>query len=153
MFVGGNPFDYNLTASSPCVDTGTSYFIWLNEVLVDMDSTQYHSFAPDMGCYESPYVTSVEGIDIFPNNYALYQNYPNPFNPSTIIEFDLPKTSEVSLKIFNILGEEVATLVSDRLSHGSYSYEWDASQYASGVYLYRLHAGDYVETRKMVLIR
>jgi hypothetical protein len=88
-----------------------------------------------------------------PKEYRLSQNYPNPFNPSTTIEFDLPKTSEVGLKIFNILGEEVAMLVSDRLSAGSYSYEWDASNLASGVYLYRLQAGDYVETRKMVLMR
>ena len=87
------------------------------------------------------------------NKYHLSQNYPNPFNPTTTIAFDLPKASEVSLKIFNILGEEVTTLVSDRLSTGSYSYEWDASNIASGVYLYRLKAGDYVETRKMVLMR
>jgi hypothetical protein len=83
----------------------------------------------------------------------LHQNYANPFNPSTTIQFDLPKTSNVTLKIFNILGEEVATLASDRLSTGSYSYEWDASNLASGLYLYRLEAGDYVETKKMVLMR
>jgi flagellar hook assembly protein FlgD len=70
-----------------------------------------------------------------------------------MIEFDLQKTSEVTLKIYNILGEEVATLVSDRLSAGSYSYNWDASNLASGVYLYRFQAGDYVEARKMVLMR
>ncbi len=85
--------------------------------------------------------------------FRLKQNYPNPFNPSTTIEFDLPKTSKVTLKIFNILGEEVATLVSERLSAGSYSYEWDAPNLASGVYLYRLQAGDYIETRKMVLMK
>jgi photosystem II stability/assembly factor-like uncharacterized protein len=84
---------------------------------------------------------------------ALEQNYPNPFNPSTTIEFDLPKTSEVTLKIFNILGEEIATLVSDRLTAGNYSYEWDAGNMSSGVYLYRLEAGEYVETLKMVLMR
>jgi hypothetical protein len=86
-------------------------------------------------------------------NFTLNQNYPNPFNPRTTISFDLPKTSEVTLKIFNILGEEVTTLVSDRLSAGSYSYDWDASNLASGVYLYRLQAGDYVEIRKMVVMR
>ena len=85
--------------------------------------------------------------------FTLNQNYPNPFNPSTTIEFDLPMSSEVTLKIFNILGEEVVTLVSDRLSAGTYSSNWDASNLASGVYLYRLQAGDYVETRKMVLMR
>jgi hypothetical protein len=83
----------------------------------------------------------------------LFPNYPNPFNPSTTIVFDLPKTSQVTLKVFNILGEEVATIVSDRLSTGSYKYDWNAGDFASGVYLYRLEAGNYIKTRKMVVIR
>ena len=91
--------------------------------------------------------------DYVPDRMIIHQNYPNPFNPTTTFEFDLPKTSEVSLRIYNILGEEVKTLVSDRLAAGTYSHEWDASNLASGVYLYRLQAGDYVETRKMVLMK
>jgi hypothetical protein len=90
---------------------------------------------------------------ILVSDYNLSQNYPNPFNPTTTIEFDLPKTSDVILKIYNILGEEVTTLVSDRLTAGSYTYDWNASNMASGVYLYRLEAGGFVETRKMVLMR
>ena len=90
-----------------------------------------------------------------PNNYS--DNKPFPWragaNQNTTIEFNIPQTSEVSLNIYNILGEEVATLVSDRLSAGSYSYEWDASNLVSGVYLYRLQAGDHIQTRKMVLMR
>jgi photosystem II stability/assembly factor-like uncharacterized protein len=101
-------------------------------------------------------IVSIKGDPIvsnkFPQKFTLSQNYPNPFNPITTIEFNLPKNSEVALKIFNILGEEVATLVSDRLSAGSYTYEWDASNLASGIYLYRLQAGSYIETRKMVLM-
>jgi len=88
-----------------------------------------------------------------PVKFALEQNYPNPFNPSTSIAFDLPRTSNVALKIYDMLGKEMATLVSDRLSAGSYSYEWEAKNFASGVYLYRLQAGNYVETRKMVLMK
>jgi hypothetical protein len=89
-----------------------------------------------------------------PYHFELYHNYPNPFNPSTTIEFELPKTSNVTLKIFNILGEEVATLVSDKLTAGSYTYEWSRpAGMASGVYLYRLEASDFVETKKMVVIR
>ena len=83
----------------------------------------------------------------------LQQNYPNPFNPNTTIQFDLPKTSKVTLKVFNILGEEVSTLVSDRLSAGSHTYEWDASNLSCGVYLYRLEAEGYFETRKMILMK
>jgi hypothetical protein len=88
-----------------------------------------------------------------PNHPVLYQNYPNPFNPTTAIEFNLPRSSEVTLKIFNLLGEEVTTLLSAFLPAGSHVYEWDASDLASGIYLYRLQAGDYVETRKTVLTR
>ena len=87
------------------------------------------------------------------DRFILYQNYPNPFNPTTTIKFDLPKTSQVTLKVFNTLGEEVATLVSERLSAGSYSCEWDASNLASGIYPYRLQAGDYVETKKMIILK
>jgi Secretion system C-terminal sorting domain len=88
-----------------------------------------------------------------PEQWILYQNYPNPFNPATTIKFDLPKTSEVTLKIFNILGAEIASLVSKQLPAGTYSYKWDASNLASGVYLFRLEAEGFVETRKMVLMK
>ena len=97
-------------------------------------------------------VTKIVGKKENPiKKFQLFQNYPNPFNPSTTITFTLPKTSQVKLKIFNILGEEVTTLVSGRLSAGSYSYNWDTNNLASGVYLYRLQAGSYVWTKKMVL--
>jgi hypothetical protein len=99
-------------------------------------------------------VVGFESIDQdIPRHYSLYQNYPNPFNPITTIEFALPKTSNVSLKIFNILGEEVVTLVSNRLTAGIYTYEWDASNMASGVYLYHLETEGFIETMKMILMR
>jgi hypothetical protein len=94
---------------------------------------------------------SVSGY--FPNTFRLYQNYPNPFNPTTTIEFSIPKSEFVTLKVYNILGEEVAMLVSERLSAGKYKYDWDAGDLTSGVYLYRIQAGDYVESKKMVLLR
>jgi hypothetical protein len=88
-----------------------------------------------------------------PNKYVLYQNYPNPFNPITTIEFSLPKTELATLKVYNILGQEVSTLVSDKLNEGIYKYEWDASGYASGVYYYKLQAGEYVDCKKLVLLK
>ena len=95
-----------------------------------------------------------QDVKYFERGFSLFQNYPNPFNPNTTIEFDVPKTSDVRLKIFNVLGDEVATLVSDRLPAGTYSYEWSRPVgTASGIYLYRLQAGEYVETRKMMLIQ
>jgi len=88
-----------------------------------------------------------------PDKFELFQNYPNPFNPNTTIEFALPHTEFVFLKIYNILGEEVATLVSAKLPAGKHKYEWDAGELASGVYLYKFEAGDFVEVKKMVLMK
>jgi hypothetical protein len=98
-------------------------------------------------------LTSVRNKPVEIDKYKLYQNHPNPANPGTTISFDLPRKSRVSLKIFSTLGQEVATLVSDRLSAGSYEYNWDAGHLASGVYLYRLEAEGFVQTRKMILMK
>jgi polyhydroxybutyrate depolymerase len=87
------------------------------------------------------------------NEFALKQNYPNPFNPRTNIQFSITKTEFVTMKIYNLLGQEVTTLVSEKLRAGEYQYSWDAGSLASGVYLYRLRTGEYVETMKMILIR
>lgn len=96
-----------------------------------------------------------------PENYALRQNYPNPFNPSTVISFQLPVSSSVILKVYNVLGQEVATLVNEEMKLGSYEVTWDATGLASGVYFYRLIAADisssrhkqFVETRKLLLLK
>jgi hypothetical protein len=88
-----------------------------------------------------------------PVSYYLNQNYPNPFNPTTTIEFSIPKTEFVSLKIYNLLGQEVATLVSEKLTPSKYTCTWDASGFASGVYLYKLEAGQFVKSKKLLLIK
>jgi len=98
-------------------------------------------------------VEEVSEVIAVPSGYELSQNYPNPFNPMTTIQFNLPKTSNVTLKIFNVIGEEITTIVSKQLPAGNYSYKWDASNHASGVYLYRLEADGYFETKKMILMR
>ena len=91
--------------------------------------------------------------DLVPQDYSLSQNYPNPFNPTTTISWQLAVGSPVQLEVFNLVGQKVATLVNEKQPAGSYSIEFYASHLASGVYLYRLQAGDYVETRKMVLMK
>jgi hypothetical protein len=88
-----------------------------------------------------------------PQNFALQQNYPNPFNPNTTIEYALPHTGYVALKVHNVLGEEVAILVSGDHAAGTFRTTWDASGMPSGVYFYRLTTGEYVQTKKMVLMR
>jgi len=88
-----------------------------------------------------------------PTEYALNQNYPNPFNPSTVISYALPKQEMVTLSIYNILGEEVAELVNEMQSAGNYKVNFDASKLSTGAYIYRLQAGNFIQTKKMLLLK
>ncbi len=88
-----------------------------------------------------------------PKQFALDQNYPNPFNPTTMIRYELPVASTVSLKVYDVLGREVATLVNERQEAGAYSVTFNANTLSSGVYFYRLQAGNFVATKKMMLVK
>ena len=100
-------------------------------------------------------VTSVETIaePVIPTEYQLHQNYPNPFNPMTIIAFDVPKQSHITLKIYNVLGNEMATLVDDNFTPGGYKATFEASDLTTGVYFYRLEGDGFVATKKLVLVK
>ena len=95
--------------------------------------------------------------ELNPLNFSLSQNYPNPFNPVTIIKYQLPVSNQVKLVIYDVLGREIAVLVNEKQSAGTYQVEWSATgggtNYPSGVYFYKLETDDYSETRKMVLIK
>jgi hypothetical protein len=91
--------------------------------------------------------------NIIRDHFAVEQNYPNPFNPSTTIEFDLAKASDVRIEVYNITGQNIQTLFNNKLSAGRHQVEWDASGFASGVYYYRIEAGEFVDVKKMVLLR
>jgi hypothetical protein len=103
--------------------------------------------------------TNVQDVGQVPLKYALFQNYPNPFNPSTTIEFTVPQREHVMLRLFDLLGREVATLVNEELHPGKYSVVFDAERLASGVYFYRLSAfsasggSSFIQTKRMVLIK
>ncbi len=88
-----------------------------------------------------------------PTQFSLLQNYPNPFNPATRIQFGIPVSGLVTLKVFDILGREVAVLMNERKSPGTYDVEWNASSLSSGVYFYRLQAGSFTETKKLLLMK
>jgi photosystem II stability/assembly factor-like uncharacterized protein len=102
------------------------------------------------GKYE--YSNEIE-VEIVPNKFTLYQNYPNPFNPATKIRFQLPKESKVVIKIYDILGAEVLTLLNEKKEPGAYEVELNATSLSSGTYIYRIVAGEFIETKKMVLLR
>ena len=99
-------------------------------------------------------LVSVEKLDdVLPSGFILTQNYPNPFNPSTTIRFSIVEESFVILKIFNSLGEEITTLINEDIIAGSYEVEFDATSLTSGIYFYKLQVRDFVQTKKMVLIK
>jgi hypothetical protein len=105
-------------------------------------------------CRSTSIISSVQELTgELPVSFELGQNYPNPFNPITTIAFALPRSSHAMLKVFDILGKEVATLVDQELATGRYKVRWDASGFESGVYFYRLQAGEFVQTKKLVLLK
>jgi hypothetical protein len=88
-----------------------------------------------------------------PVEFALYQNYPNPFNPGTSFEFRVPSSGLVTLSVYDLLGREIATLVNEVRAPGAYTERWDASSLSSGVYFYKLEAGNFTQTRKLLLLK
>ena len=104
--------------------------------------------------------SAVEESDLsnIPTSFELEQNFPNPFNPTTSIKFGLPTKSHVSIIVYNLLGQEITTLVNEELSAGTHTTEWDGrdksnSEVASGIYFYKLIAGDFIDTKKMMLVK
>jgi len=91
--------------------------------------------------------------DLLPAQYELEQNYPNPFNPSTKIRFTVPEAGLVTMKVYNLLGQEVAILVNEEQAVGVYEVTFDATQLPSGIYFYSINAGDFVATKKMILLK
>uniref|UniRef100_A0A7V2ZIU6 T9SS type A sorting domain-containing protein n=1 Tax=Ignavibacterium album TaxID=591197 RepID=A0A7V2ZIU6_9BACT len=97
---------------------------------------------------------SVEKLEsLNPDNFTLAQNYPNPFNPTTTIQYSIPQRGNVSLKVYDVLGNEVSTLVNEEKERGVYSVNFDASHFSSGIYFYRLKADNFIQTKKMILVR
>jgi len=104
--------------------------------------------------YENWDVFGIQQIgNEIPNGYKLWQNYPNPFNPTTNIKYQIIKNSHVKLNVYNVQGKEITTLVNEEQSYGTYQVDWDASNFPSGVYYYRLKAGNFSEVKKMVLLK
>jgi hypothetical protein len=123
-------------------------------VTLDFDGQTRHATTPDIGADEfNGVVVGVEDEQQLPTEFALEQNYPNPFNPSTKISWQSPVGSHHTLKIFDVLGNEVATLVDEYKSAGIYVVDFNAASLPSGVYFYQLKASNYIETKKMLLLK
>jgi len=139
MIVGNTAGTYNI-----------GYFV-TNAALDFTDSTYYDISLDNQ--IEVTGGTGVETNSVMPSQFNLSQNYPNPFNPTTTISFELPVSGKTTLKIYNLLGNEVATLVNGYVSAGSHQIVFDASKLETGIYYYKLTAGDFSATKKLILIK
>jgi hypothetical protein len=138
---------------------GDSYTIFLGRTY----QSGTNAYPPDNGLKSTFFVSSytftppppsdVQEGGMQPQSFKLEQNYPNPFNPSTVIDYTVGRSGHVTLKVFNLLGQEVATLVNEDRPSGSYQASLNAASLPSGVYVYRLSSGSFSETRKMLLLR
>jgi hypothetical protein len=142
----GDPYD------SPCIDVGDPD---IQDYLIDC-SWGLGSILSDMGAYgggDSAMVAINEYNDLIPKKIALLQNYPNPFNAFTTIRFTLPEPSDVSIEIYNILGQRVEVLFEGNKLAGPHSITWNADDYPSGLYFARMTAGERTDNIKMVLLK
>jgi predicted outer membrane repeat protein len=161
LFVDSLTSDYHLQSLSPCIATGIDSIevigFWYHCPSTDIEGKPRPypiGTMPDMGAYEFQNLVVVRDQDRnVPNEYNLYQNYPNPFNPSTKISYSILGRTNVSLKIFNLLGSEVVELVNAMMDVGSYDVEFNAGDLPSGVYFYQLKAGTFINTKKMLLLK
>jgi hypothetical protein len=138
-------------ASAPCsiVDTTVSSGVWYYRIReIDLDGTV--AFRQPMRV-EIANLTSVQ--EAMPMQFSLGQNYPNPFNPTTVIPFTLSQPSRATLKVFSILGEQIAILIDEQLAGGSHTFTWDGSSVSGGVYYYRLQSNGRTETKKLILLK
>ncbi|MCF8240379.1 MAG: T9SS type A sorting domain-containing protein, partial [Melioribacteraceae bacterium] len=110
-------------------------------------------FNDSTGNFVEDPVTGINENNAQPTEFTLYQNYPNPFNPTTVINYQLPEAGFVTLKVYDVLGREVTTLVNREMSAGKYQVELDASKLSTGVYFYQLKTGNLLEIKKMLLLR
>jgi hypothetical protein len=156
-----NPQPFKISATSPAINAGTDMSYILNKFLYlpDFDPTtdiigNSRDSSPDIGAYEYDSPVNVDGDKTNqPTEYVLYQNYPNPFNPSTTISYSVPASSYVTLKVYDVLGNEIKNLVNEEKTVGNYELEFNAANLPTGIYFYRLQSANFVETKKMIFLR
>jgi hypothetical protein len=128
---------------------GTPYYFWVKAV-DKLCSARISNFSTVIQITPTAIISSNTNI---PKVFALYQNYPNPFNPITFVGFDIPRATFVRITVYDLLGREVDLLVSQYMAAGSYKADWDATNFASGLYIYKIEAGSFIERKKMMVVK
>ena len=128
---------------------------WTRTYLVETNDTKKDNGAINLDDFRAHFISTgvEEGNTEIPTEFLLSQNYPNPFNSSSTIRYSIPKSSLVTIKIFNSLGQELKNLINEEKTIGTYEIKWETVNLPSGVYFCRLQAGDFVQTRKMILMK
>ncbi|MFC1897957.1 right-handed parallel beta-helix repeat-containing protein [Candidatus Cloacimonadota bacterium] len=157
LFIEPGNNNFYLQQNSPCIDAGTDYYEWQNEMVLDLSPDEYYGDAPDIGAFEWE-GTPIENEELVITNYEL-RNFPNPFNPETKISFSIPEESDAELLIYNIKGQKVKTyLINSSTDQPINSVTWNGTDdsnkpVSSGIYFYKLKSGNFDKTRKMLLIK
>ncbi len=152
LFVNPEEGDYTLQPNSPLIDAGTALYIVDGDTVVNLSPDQYYGDAPDIGAYEWQENLS-NNIESVINNFELIQCYPNPFNPTTTISFTVEIQNYISLKVFDLYGRLVETLLDGYVSTGYNEVVWDASNFASGNYVAKLTTPNMVTSQKLILVK
>jgi len=146
--LNGNAGNTKMTINNGLTYHNYNYLIW---VIYNKDSSGNSSL---YGKSVQVYNTGISGSgDIIPKDFSLSQNYPNPFNPNTVIGYTITGNHNVNLKVFDALGKEIITLVNEKQNTGSYTVNFNGEGLPSGIYFYKLEAGDFSETKRMILLK
>jgi hypothetical protein len=151
-----NQISFSVLSSGGTQQTNSAYILngTLGQVIIgNCENTVHQAHAGFWQLYYQSVLVNVDDDSNLPKEFKLEQNYPNPFNPSTIIKFGIAERRNVQIKIFDVLGSEVKTLVNQEMDAGWYELLFNAAGYSSGFYIYRMQAGNYISTKKMLMIK
>lgn len=151
-----NQIPFSVLSSGGTQQINSAYILngTLGQVIIgNCENTAHQAHAGFWQLYYQNVMVNIAEEDILPIEFKLEQNYPNPFNPSTIIKFGIPERSIVLIKIYDVLGSEVTTLLNQEMEKGWYELNFNGGDYSSGIYIYRMQAGNYISTKKMLMIK
>ena len=151
-----NQISYSILSNGGMKQANSAYVIagTLGQTIIGKcENTIHQSQAGFWQMYNQDILLNAEDENFLPIEYKLEQNYPNPFNPLTIIRYSIPERTNVLIKVYDILGSEVITLLNQELDAGWYNLEFNAVEYSSGIYICRMQAGKYISTKKMLMIK